>query len=108
MASAFVNALRGRGDWAAVDDAWDRRPRTTEQITHPDLYPDEQPIPVELPDVAAALGDGWRESYTQTLGEMQIGVWVADGREGQTLLPGLPAPLPHADAAEERGAGIGW
>ena len=31
---------------------------------------------------------------------MQIGVWVADGREATTLLPGLPAPLPRADAAE--------
>ena len=97
---AFVNALRGRGDWAAVDDAWDQRPRSTEQILHPDLYPDEEPIEIELPDVAAALGEGWTASYSQTLGEMQMGTWVADGREGQTLLPGLPAPLPHAEAVE--------
>ena len=85
-----MNALRGRGDWAAVDDAWDQRPRSTEQILHPDLYPDEEPIAIELPDVAAALGDGLDGSYAQTLGEMQIGMWVADGREGQTLLPGPP------------------
>ena len=97
---AFVNALRGRGDWAAVDDAWDQRPRSTEQILHPDLYPDEEPIEIELPDVAASLGEGWTASYSQTLGEMQMGTWVADGREGQTLLPGLPAPLPHAEAVE--------
>jgi hypothetical protein len=96
---AFVNALRGRGDWAAVDAAWDGRPRSTEQILHPDLYPDEQPIPIELPDVAAALGPDWSASYAQTLGEMQIGVWVADGREGETLLPGMPASLPRAEAA---------
>jgi hypothetical protein len=97
---AFVNALRGRGDWAAVDDAWEARPRSTEQILHPDLYPDEEPIAIELPDVAAAMSPGWTAPYAQTLGEMQIGVWVADGREGQTLLPGLPAPLPRAEAAE--------
>jgi hypothetical protein len=97
---AFVNALRGRGDWAAVDDAWELRPRSTEQILHPDLYPDEEPITVVLPDVASALGPGWTAPYAQTLGEMQIGVWVADGRQGQTLLPGLPAPLPRAEAAE--------
>jgi hypothetical protein len=30
---------------------------------------------------------------------MQIGVWVADGRKGTTFLPGLPAPLPRAEAA---------
>ena len=40
---AFVNALRGRGDWAAVDAAWEDRPRSTEQVLHPDLYPDEEP-----------------------------------------------------------------
>jgi hypothetical protein len=97
---AFVNALRGRGDWAAVDEAWDHRPVSTEQILHPDLYPDEQPIAIELPDVAAALGPEWAASYDQTLGEMQMGVWVADGRQAQTLLPGLPAPLPHAEAVE--------
>jgi hypothetical protein len=97
---AFVNALRGRGDWPAVDDAWDQRPVSTEQILHPDLYPDEAPIAIELPDVAASLGEGWTASYAQTLGEMQMGAWVADGREGQSLLPGLPGPLPHAEAVE--------
>jgi hypothetical protein len=96
---AFVNALRGRGEWAAVDAAWDARPASTEQILHPELYPDEAPISVELPDVASALGPGWTASYSQTLGEMQIGVWVADGRTGTAFLPGLPAPLPRAEAA---------
>jgi hypothetical protein len=96
---AFVNALRGRGDWAAVDAAWEERPRSTEQILHPELYPDEVPVEVGLPDLAAQLGSDWTTSYTQTLGEMQIGVWVADGRRSGNLLPGLPAPLPRADAA---------
>ncbi len=96
---AFVNALRGRGDWAAVDAAWDARPASTEQVLHPELYPDESPVAVELPDIASVLGPGWSASYTQTLGEMQIGVWVADGRKGTTFLPGLPAPLPRAEAA---------
>ena len=39
------------------------------------------------PDVAPLLGPDWAASYEQTLGEMQIGVWVADGRKGQTLFP---------------------
>jgi len=34
---AFVNALRGRGDWAAVDEAWEKRPVSSEQILHPEL-----------------------------------------------------------------------
>lgn len=96
---AFVNALRGRGDWAAVDAVWEDRPRSTEQILHPELYPDELPVEIEIADLAPRLGPGWTTSYAQTLGEMQIGVWLADGRQGENLLPGLPGPLPRADAA---------
>lgn len=96
---AFVNALRGRGDWDEVDEAWQARPASTEQILHPELYPDEQPIEIALPDIAARLGEGWTTSYQQTLGEMQIGVWVADGRKARSLFPVLPAQLPRAEAA---------
>jgi hypothetical protein len=96
---AFVMAIRGRGDWAAVDDVWDAQPVSTEQILHPELYPDEIPVEVILPDVAAALGPGWTTSYEQTLGEMQIGVWVAAGEKRRSLFPVLPGQLPNAEAA---------
>jgi hypothetical protein len=96
---AFVNAIRGRGDWAAVDAVWEAQPVSTEQILHPELYPDEQPVDVTLPDVASLLGPGWTAAYEQTLGEMQTGVWVADERKPQQLFPVLPAQLPRADAA---------
>jgi hypothetical protein len=99
---AFVNALRGRGDWVAVDEAWTARPISTEQILHPELYPDELPVDVALPGLAERLGDGWTSAYEQTLGEMQTGVWVADGRRALSLIPGLPAQLPRA------GAAAGW
>lgn len=98
----FVSILRGRGDWAAVDEAWSAQPVSTEQILHPELYPDELPVDIALPDVAAQLGSGWTSSYEQTLGEMQTGVWVADGRPARSLFPGLPAQLPRA------GAATGW
>ena len=49
--------------------------------------------------MAVALGPGWSASYEQTLGEMQIGVWVADGRKRLSLFPALPGQLPKADAA---------
>ncbi len=57
------------------------------------------PVEVNLPDVAAALGPDWSDSYEQTLGEMQIGVWVADGKKRQSLFPALPGQLPQAEAA---------
>jgi hypothetical protein len=95
----FVNALRGRGDWSAVDEAWLAQPVSTEQILHPELYPDELPVPITLSDLAARLGSGWTESYQQTMGEMQVGVWVADGRRARLTFPGLPAQLPRSEAA---------
>lgn len=96
---AFVNAIRGRGDWDAVDETWQAQPVSTEQILHPELYPHELPVEVELPDVAAALGPEWTASYEQTLGEMQIGVWVADGQKRFSLFPVLPGQLPNAEVA---------
>jgi hypothetical protein len=96
---AFVMAMRGRGDWAAVNDAWEAQPVSTEQILHPELYPDEVPVEVMLPDAATALGPAWTASYQQTLGEMQIGVWVADGQKRRSLFPVLPGQLPNAEAA---------
>jgi hypothetical protein len=34
----FVHALRRRGGWKAVDEAWRALPSTTEQVLHPDKY----------------------------------------------------------------------
>jgi hypothetical protein len=96
---AFVNAIRGRGDWAAVNEVWEAQPVSTEQILHPELYPGELPVEIDLPDITAALGPDWVESYQQTLGEMQTHVWVADGKKPRSLFPALPAQLPNAAAA---------
>lgn len=96
---AFVNAIRGRGDWTAVNEVWDAQPVSTEQILHPELYPRELPVEIALPDVAGQLGPGWSTSYQQTLGEMQIGVWVADGRQGKPWFSGMVARLMQPDAA---------
>jgi hypothetical protein len=96
---AFVNAIRGRGGWDAVDAVWEAQPVSTEQILHPELYPSDKPVAISLPDIAAALGADWTTRYQQTLGEMQIGVWVADGRKGRAIFPALPAQLPDQEAA---------
>ena len=96
---AFVNAIRGRGDWDAVDAAFENLPVSTEQILHPEYYPDELPVKIELPDIAAALGPEWVAAYEQTLGEMQTHVWLADGKKPRSLFPALPAQLPNAEAA---------
>jgi hypothetical protein len=75
----FVTALRRSGGWEAVDAAFEQLPASTEQILHPERYPDDRPARVELPDVAAALGDGWTARYNQTLGELGARILLADG-----------------------------
>jgi hypothetical protein len=97
---AFANAIRPRMQgYDAIDGAWGSPPLSTEQILHPERYPGDVPVDIVLPDVALALGEGWTSRYEQTLGEMQMGVWMADGREPVRIL-GLPGPMPGAGAVD--------
>jgi hypothetical protein len=66
---AFVQHLFRQGGWAAVDDAYRDPPTTTEHILHPELYGKDEPIPVDLADLLANLGPGWREFESDVLGE---------------------------------------
>ena len=64
----FVAALRRRQTWRAVDAAFRRPPKSTEQILHPEKYvADELPVtiaataPAALPDYAIAHTTVWGE-----------------------------------------------
>jgi hypothetical protein len=71
----FVNALRRRGGWQAVDLAWADPPTTSEQILHVDKWvTHEGPMPVPAPG-RAALGAGWTVADDDSEGE--IGTRVA-------------------------------
>jgi len=80
------------GGWAAVDALYGNPPVSTEQILHPDAYPGDRPVPVALPnELAARMGAGWTTEQRDTLGELQLRVWLEAG--------GGPAWKPTADAA---------
>lgn len=76
---SFVQYIHDNGGWAAVDSVYKTPPVSTEQILHPSLYPSDTPIPVDVPDVAAALGDGWREVSRNEMGEWYTYLILADG-----------------------------
>ena len=95
----FVDRLQESGGWAAVNAAWDRPPESTEQILHPKLYPDERPTTVVMDGLAGQLGNGWSEDWQQTMGELRIGVWLADGAGGEQSGPRTAVKLPRANAA---------
>ena len=75
---AFVLPIQTSEGWAAVDALYDKMPRSTEQILHPDKYRSgEEPVDVQLPaTLAADMGDGWTELLQDTFGEFQLRTWL--------------------------------
>jgi hypothetical protein len=73
----FVQTLHRQGGFAAVDAAFRDPPRSTEQILHPEKYvAGEAPSTVTMPDLQAALGEGWTQTTTNTLGELDVRILV--------------------------------
>jgi len=66
---AFVQSLYEQGGFEAVDDAYLNPPVSTEQILHPERYPEDLPLPVELPDLEHVLGNSWRLFDQNVMGE---------------------------------------
>ena len=63
--------------WDLVDGVYAAPPQSTEQIIHPEKYRSgEEPLTVELPDLAPALQGGWREVTTDTFGEFLIQAYM--------------------------------
>jgi hypothetical protein len=61
--------------YGAVDAAFGRPPQSTAQVLHPDKYlAGAQPADVALPDLAAAMGAGWRQLKSSVLGEFELQV----------------------------------
>jgi hypothetical protein len=52
-----------------VDGAFQDPPASTEQILHPEKYPDDAPQVVNVQDLSAALGAGWSDLDFQDVGE---------------------------------------
>ncbi|TMQ07864.1 MAG: hypothetical protein E6J90_42225 [Deltaproteobacteria bacterium] len=71
----FIAALRRRQPWSAVDAAFVRPPRSTEQILHPDRYfADDLPIPIEARAPAAL--PGYQIAHSTVWGELGFGLWL--------------------------------
>jgi hypothetical protein len=88
----FITALVADGGEKAVDHALTDFPVSTEQIIHPERYPNDVPTPVDVPDLAPKLGHGWTDLDVEGIGE-----------EWLSLALGLR--LPSSDAAS---AAAGW
>lgn len=65
----FVLALYQKGRWSAINAAFEKPPVSTEQILHPEKYPNDAPLEVNVPDLSPVL-TGY-ELYD----EGEIGEW---------------------------------
>jgi hypothetical protein len=96
--TTFVQDLFNSGGWAAVDAAYLNLPVSTEQILHPNLYPSDKPIPVDLPELTSVLGDSWREVSHNQMGEWYTYLILARGDNAQARL----------DDTTAQAAAAGW
>ncbi len=94
----FVAYLYSRGGWAAVDAAYATPPVSSEQVLHPERYPQTEPVEVSLPDLAPILGEGWEAVQQGTLGEWGLLAWLAYGAD----------PTARVDEGMARDAADGW
>lgn len=65
----FVQTIYDQGGYPAVDQVFGAPPVSTEQILHPESYPDDQPVSIEIGDLEAVLGSDWEEIDRNILGE---------------------------------------
>jgi hypothetical protein len=73
----FVQGIYNKGGWAAVDKVYSNPPASTSQILHPQLYTDGvEPVAVTVPAVPAQLGSGWKLTMQDTIGELQLRIWL--------------------------------
>jgi hypothetical protein len=96
---AFVQKLYDDGGYAAVDAAYTNVPVSTEQILHPEKYPDDKPVPVDLPDLSTILGEGWVEVERNVMGEWYTYLILAHGYDANFRIDG--------EEAEKAAAGWG-
>lgn len=64
----------GRPSLADWNRVWEEPPLSSEQILHPEKYWEarkrDDPVPVDLPDLSAALGEGWKRVHGDVGGEL--------------------------------------
>jgi len=69
---AFVQHLYDQGEYKSVDQAFANPPVSTEQILHPEKYPVDVPLSVNLPDLSSQLGDTWTLFDQNVMGEWYV------------------------------------
>lgn len=95
----FVSYLYERGNWAGVNEAYERLPDSTEQILHPERYVSAEPVvAVTDPDLSGSLSSDWRLVKSNSLGEWMTYLILAYGADYSAEM----------DASASMDAADGW
>jgi hypothetical protein len=85
----FVHALHGEGGWAAVNQAFETPPTTTQQILHPErFFAGEAGDAVVLPPMASLEAAGYESVAGGRLGELGVRLFLAE-RSDEAPGPGV-------------------
>ena len=78
-ANFAISLYQQTGDFSVIDEAYHALPESTEQILHPELYGQDSPIEIAMPDLVSALGDGWTELDRDVMGELFLAALLQGG-----------------------------
>ncbi len=65
----FIGSLESSDGLDQVNAAIETFPESTEQVMHPERYPDDHPVQMDTPDLGPELGTGWRDLDVMETGE---------------------------------------
>jgi hypothetical protein len=87
----FVDYLYLKGGWDAVNHAYHQLPASTEQIMHPEKYPQDQPVEVTLPDISDLDLGGLQLQQQGTMGEWYLFLMLSTGENSSDRLDAVTA-----------------
>ena len=77
--AGFVGAVLKNRSWQALDTSYATLPSSTEQIMHPERFLlRDDPVRIEIPDLAGSLGSGWKKADADVNGEFGYLVALAE------------------------------
>ena len=73
----FVGIISDVQEIEAINEHFGQLPPSTEQIIHREKIGQDQPVPVDVPDLGPALGDGWSDLDVMDAGEAWLEAMLA-------------------------------
>jgi hypothetical protein len=83
--TSFIQRRYEDGGVEAVNTVMRHLPVSTEQILHPERYPDDTPTPLDVPDLSEDLGPGWHDLDVMEVGEAWLYAALALKLDGSVL-----------------------